>query len=119
LVDALNGPPSRAALYWELFDVEGRAAFSLGALLDRPASDKWQAVDVQYYSSSGYVALLTFYQGWPVTINGQPATLVWRGDLLSAPSLAELHGVERMGSGSAMMKEIQKSVRVFLRDVSR
>jgi len=27
-------------------------------------------------------------------------TLVWRGDLISAASLASLHGVERMGSST-------------------
>ena len=119
LVDALNGTPSKASPYWELFDVEGQAAFSLGAFIDKSAGDKWQAVDVQYYSSGGYCAMLTFYEGWPVTINGRQATLVWRGDLLSAPALAGLHGIERMGSSTAMMKEIQKGVRAFLKDAGR
>jgi hypothetical protein len=29
-----------------------------------------------------------------------------------------LRGVERLGSGAAMMREVQKSVKAFLRDVN-
>ncbi|MDP9290846.1 MAG: hypothetical protein M3O82_00620 [Verrucomicrobiota bacterium] len=106
------------ALYWELFDVDGTAAFSLGAEFDKAVGDGWQSLDAQYYASDGYFVFLTFYQIWPVTIENRPATLVWRGDLISSAELGALHGVERMGSGTAMMKEIQKSISVFLRDAA-
>lgn len=118
LVDALNGSSSKAASYWEFFDVEGQAAFSLGATYNRPGASNWQAVDLQDHASGGYYVYLTFYQGWPVTVNGQAATLVWRGDLLSSPTLGQLRGVERMGSGSIMMKSVQRGVRAFLKDAS-
>jgi hypothetical protein len=118
LADSLTGVPSKPALYWELSDVEGQATFSLGALLNRQGAGSWQALDAHYYASGGYYALLTFYQMWAVEIGGRPATLVWRGDLLSAASLGELRGVERIGSGTAMMKEIQKTIGIFLKDVS-
>ena len=103
--------------YWELSNVEGVASFSLGALCAKAPGESWQAVDLHYYTSDGYFVMLTFYQMWPVTIGGQQATLVWRGDLLSAPSLSELHGVERLASGNAMTKEIQKSIVIFLKDI--
>jgi len=54
--------------------------------------------------------LLSFYQFWPVATADGPATLVWRGDLLSSASLADLHGMERAGSVAAMKKEIQKTI---------
>ena len=60
--------------------------------------------------------MLTFYQMWPVTVGSQTATLVWRCDLLSAPSLADLHGVERLASANAMTKEIQQTIHIFLKD---
>jgi len=51
-------------------------------------------------------------------VEGKASTLVWRGDMISAASLASLHGVERLGSESAMMKEISKAVTLFRRDTS-
>jgi hypothetical protein len=105
--------------YWEMIDVEGQAAVTLGVSYAKGGSDSWQSVDGQYYASSGFNVLLTFYQFWPVQVGGQPATLVWRGDLISASSLAALHGVERMGSSSAMMRETRKSVEALLKDAGR
>jgi hypothetical protein len=112
-----GGPLPGAQNYWELSDVEGTAAVSLGAFSSKPAGESWQALDLHYYASGGYIVLLTFYQMWPVTIGSQPATLVWRVDLLSAPSLAGLRGVERIASGTAMSKDIQKTILSFLKDI--
>jgi hypothetical protein len=106
------------ALYYELFDVEGQGAFTLGASYFRQSGDTWQGIDAQYYSSGGYYALVTFYQAWPVKIGSEDATLVWRGDLISSGALAELHGVERMGSTGAMMKAIQKNINLVQKDAA-
>ena len=116
LAASLSGVPPLRQLYWELSDVEGTAAFSLGALCAKAPADNWQAIDLHYYAGGGYFVLLTFYQMWPVAIGSQQATLVWRCDLLSAPSLSELHGVERLASANAMTKEIQKTITIFLKD---
>lgn len=104
------------SLYWEMFDVEGQAALSLGASYAKQDGDSAQLLDLQYYASGGYFVFITLYQMWPITVDGKPATLVWRGDTLSSLELSELHGVERMGSGAAMMKEVQKSVTLFQKD---
>ena len=113
----LGGGRSRPALYWELFDVEGQAATCLGASYHKTVGDSRQGVDIQYYASGGYYVLLTFQQMWPITFNGKPATLVWRGDMLSSANLANLHGVERIGSGMAMMRTVQKAAAAFQKDV--
>ena len=105
--------------YWEMFDVEGDAAVNLGAFYSRAGADTWQGVDAAYYASGGYYVFLTFYQMWPVKAGGQDATLVWRGDLISAPHLATLHGMERMGSSTAMMRETKKSIDYFLKDAAK
>jgi hypothetical protein len=107
------------AAYWEMFDVEGVAAVNLGALYFKSSADTWQAIDAAYYASGGYYAFLSFYQMWPVKVGGQDATLVWRGDLLSAAHLATLHGVERMGSSTAMMRETKKMIDDFLKDAAK
>lgn len=114
-----GGAPAKTAHYWELSEIEGQAAFSLGATLEKTAAGGAQTADVQYYASSGYFVLVTFSQLWPVEIGGHSATLVWRGDVIASPTLGELRGVERMGSSAAMMKQVKQSVTAFLKDASR
>jgi hypothetical protein len=106
-------------LYWELLDVDDQGAVTLGASYNRGGTGgTYQTADVLYYASGGYYVALTLYQMWPVTVEGKPSTLVWRGDMISAASLGSLHGVERLGSESLMMKNITKAVALFRRDTS-
>jgi hypothetical protein len=104
--------------YWEFLNVDDHGVVTLGASYAREGPS-YQAADVLYYASGGYYVALTLYQMWPVTANGKASTLVWRGDMISAASLEDLHGVERLGSESAMMKDISKAVTSFRRDTSR
>jgi hypothetical protein len=109
----------RPELYWELLDVDDQGVITLGASYNRGgAGGTYQAADVLYYASGGYYVALTLYQIWPVSVEGKPSTLVWRGDMISAASLGSLHGVERLGSESVMMKNISKAVTLFRRDTS-
>jgi hypothetical protein len=106
-------------LYWELLDANDQGVITLGASYRRSeAGGSYQAASVLYYASGGYYVALTLYQLWPVTVEGKPSTLVWRGDMVSAATLATLHGVERLGSESVMMKNISKAVTFFRRDTS-
>ncbi|MBV8418357.1 MAG: hypothetical protein JO251_24440 [Verrucomicrobia bacterium] len=104
---------------WQMFDADGIAAVSLSASYGKPVGDGYQSADLLYYASGGVYAVLTFYQMWPVKVDNQDATLVWRIDMTSAAEIGGLRGVERLGSGAAMMREIQKSVKAFLRDNAR
>jgi hypothetical protein len=104
---------------WQMFDADGIAAVSLSASFGKPVGDGWQAADLQYYASGAVYAVLTFYQMWPVKVDNQDATLLWRIDMISAEQLGELRGVERLGSGAALMREIQKAIKAFLREGSR
>jgi hypothetical protein len=106
-------------LYWELLDVDDQGVVTLGASYSRGgAGGSYQAADALYYASGGYYVALTLYQMWPVTVEGKPSTLVWRGDMISAASLSSLHGVERLASESVTMKNITKAVTLFRRDTS-
>ncbi len=110
----------RPELYWELLDADDQGVATLGASYNRGGDGgSYQAADVLYYASGGYYVALTLYQLWPVTVEGKPSTLVWRGDMISAASLGTLRGVERLGSESVMMKNITKAVSLFRRDSSR
>ena len=111
--------PLRPELYWELLDADDQGVITLGASYNRSgAGGTYQAADVLYYASGGYYVALTLYQLWPVTVDGKPSTLVWRGDMISSAALGSLHGVERLGSESVMMKNITKAVTLFRRDSS-
>jgi hypothetical protein len=112
------------SLSWQLFHGGARgslslAAVSLDAFYGRPVADGWQTADLGFYSSGAYYVAVTLHQLWPVQVNGSEATLVWRVDLVSSASLSELRGAERLGSGAAMMREIQTNVRAFLKDTPR
>ena len=107
-------------LYWELLEVEDDGVLTLGASYIRPTSGGgFQVADGLYYASAGYYVALTLYQMWPVDLGGRASTLVWRGDFISAASLGELHGVERLASESAMKKDISKAVDIFQREAGR
>ncbi len=104
-------------LYWELLDVDDQGVVTLGASYSRGgAGGTYQTADVLYYASGGYYVALTLHQLWPVTVDGKASTLVWRGDMISAATLGTLHGVERLGSESVMMKNITKAVTLFRRE---
>lgn len=115
-----GGRPSlKPEMYWELLEVEDKGVLTLGAFFSQPAAGgSFQAADVLYYASGGYYVALTLYQMWPVDAGGQPATLVWRGDMISSASLASLHGMERLASESAMMKDVAKAVTLLRRDTA-
>jgi hypothetical protein len=103
--------------FWELLTADEKGVLTLGASYRRSGSNgTYQAADALYYASGGYYAGLTLYQLWPVDIGGRPATLVWRGDFISSAEVAGLHGIERVASESAMMRDISKAVSLFRRD---
>lgn len=103
--------------YWELLTADEMAVLTLGASYRRSGSNgTYQAADALYYASGGFYAGLTLYQLWPVDVGGRPATLVWRGDFISSAEVASLHGIERVASESAMMRDISKAVSLFRRD---
>jgi hypothetical protein len=106
-------------LYWELLNADNAAVATLGAFYSRSASAAVQAADTFYYSSGGYYVTLTLHQMWPIDIDGKPHTLVWRGDMVSSAQLADLHGVEKLGSESAMMKDVAKSIARFRQERGR
>jgi len=110
----LNGGPEP---FWELLTADEQGVLTLGASYRRSgANGTYQAADALYYASGGYYAGLTLYQMWPVDVGGKPATLIWRGDFISSASIASLHGIERVASESALMRDISKANSLFRRD---
>jgi hypothetical protein len=107
----------RPELFWELLVADEQGVLTLGASYRRSGPNgTFQAADALYYASGGYYVGLTLYQMWPVDAGGRPSTLVWRGDLISSASVASLHGIERVASESAMMRDISRAAAAFRRD---
>ena len=107
-------------LYWELIEVQDQGVLSLGASYIRSTSDGGaQVASGLYYASSGYNVLLTLHQLWQLKVDGRPSTLVWRGDLISAASIGDLHGIGRLAAESAMRKDISRAAATLQRDSSR
>jgi hypothetical protein len=117
LIDGSGNGRGGGEPFWELLTADEQGVLTLGASYRRPGPNGGsQAADVLYYASGGYYVGLTLYQMWPVNIGGKPSTLVWRGDFISSATIAGLHGIERVASESAMMRDISKAVTAFKRD---
>jgi hypothetical protein len=112
---ALGGGGS---LYWNMFDADGDAHVTLGAVSARNTGGGSQELDLRYYGSSGFFVHLTYFQLWPLELDGTPATLVWRGDLLSSASLAPLRGIERSAASGAMMRQVERTAGFFQKDAT-
>jgi len=116
MLDEGGGNP---ALYWEMFDVEGKAALSLGASYWRRNGGGWQSMDAEYYCSGGYYVYLSFMELWPVKMGTQPATLVWRGDILSSATVGTLRGIERSIAANLLIKDVRRNTAALMKDTSR
>jgi hypothetical protein len=115
-----RGAGGKPEMYWELLSADDEGVVTLGAAYNRAgAGGTYQAADTLYYASGGYYVALTLYQLWPVEVSGRALTLVWRGDFISAASLGDLHGIERLASESAMKKDISKAISIFKSEAGR
>jgi hypothetical protein len=101
-------------LYTEVINYDIQATLELGAIFTRKFPDgRIQILDCIYFSTGIFYVSVNLYELWPVEVGGKPATLVWRGDLLSTPTLEVTRGVERIAYGKVMMVEIHKSIESF------
>ena len=113
-----GAPAAPAQHYWDLSSVNHTAAICLGAIHTHVADDRQQVLDVTYYASSGYLTSITLYEMLPITIQGQPRTLVWEACLVSAPALAGGFGVKKAVGSRMMAEDLEKSVRFFQQDAA-
>lgn len=100
--------------YWEMSRIQGDRIFSLGAVFSRKMEGSvHQVIEPTYYVSSKYFTSIILYEIRPVTINGSPYSLVWRGDFVITPSINFMKGIERIAAENITLLEVQKSVRSF------
>jgi hypothetical protein len=109
-----SAPPIMPAdIYCDIFDVEGSAAMGTGAIYQAANGPAIQSADIEFYTNYGVYCTIELEQLWPVTVNGKTETLVWRDDLVSAPNIAILHGVDRLGAGMIMLQETKGGIEAF------
>jgi hypothetical protein len=108
-----SGKSTPANLYFQSFDIQGSAALVDGAMYQAANGTSIQSCDIDFYVNYGVYATIELEQMWPVTINGKTETLVWRDDLVSAPSVAYLHGTERLASGMIMLQDVKQNIEAF------
>lgn len=102
---------ARPDMFWELLNADGKGVLTLGASYHRAAEGgSIQTASATFYASGGFYVGLTLHQLWPVQVNGEAATLVWRGDLISSAAVGGLRGIERMGAESTMMKDVGRAI---------
>jgi hypothetical protein len=99
--------------YLEKMKVNSQLALVLGATKSVKTSDGWQIADFQYYVCSNYYSSLVLYQIFP-SGNG---SLIWRGDYVFSPEMAQLKGVERLFSENILLKEVKKTLEYFKQDL--
>lgn len=114
LSNSSGAPMPPADLYCDIFDVQGSAALGTGVTYQATSGSAIQSVDVEYYTNYGVYATAELETMWPITVNGKTETLVWREDLVSAPNIAILHGVDRMGASMIMLQETKEGVQAFI-----
>lgn len=102
-----------ADIYCDVFDVEGSAALGTGAIFQAPIGTAIQSADIEYFTNYGVYCTIELEELWPITVNAKTETLVWRDDLVSAPNIEYLHGVDRLGAGMVMLQETKQGVEAF------
>jgi hypothetical protein len=113
LVGSSTSKLAPSDIYCDIFDVEGYAAMGTGAIYQAPKGAAIQSADIEYYTNSGVYCTVELEQLWPIAVNGKTETLVWRDDLVSAPNIAVLHGVDRLGAGMIMLQETKGGIDAF------
>jgi hypothetical protein len=101
--------------FWQLRAIDNKAVLTLGAFYERNLASEAQAATLFYYATGGYYAAVTFYEMWPVEVDGNAATLVWRGDLVSSPRLA---GANRAEVAAELRDDVAREVRLLREEIA-
>lgn len=102
-----------ASLYFDCFDIQGYGALGTGAIFQLVNGPAIQSVDMEYYCNSGIYATIELEKIWPITVNGQVESLIWRQDLVSTPNVSYLHGIERLASSMLMLQGVKQGIDAF------
>ena len=74
-------------------------------------------MDAEYYVSGSYNGAMTLCEIWPIRVGDKPAALIWRGDFLSARTMAFAKGIDRIVITAIMVQQIKKVIRCFQTDL--
>lgn len=111
----LDAPGAPVRCYWQVKNVNGVAGFTMGAIYRKDA----QFADFEFYVSGGYLVALTLYELRSVDAGGKPGTLVWQENFASSPLLTGGFGLKRKLATMAIESDVRRSIRAFLKELSR
>jgi hypothetical protein len=111
-----GAPGSPVTYYWNVANVDKTATLELGVVYARTGEGSRQFLEATFFASSGYLASLTLYELQPITIAGQPRTLVWQGCLVSTEQVAGAFGLKHQIASRMMASDLEDSVRIFQQD---
>jgi hypothetical protein len=100
-------------------DVSHRGSISLGVTWSDAPDGKIQIFDGEFFVTSEYAASLNVNTLWPVTVNGKPATLVWRIDSALSNQFTSLSGAERIASASLILSSAKKAIEALRQEVEK
>lgn len=108
-----DGSPGATATlhYWDVSKTDGLANLELGAIFERSEGGRRQVADVTYYSSSGYIAAVTFFEFIPLGVR----TLVWHGTLVSSAEVAGAFGIKRKFAIGLLEGDMRQWIGIFRR----
>lgn len=117
---SLNDPQRKVEqgkqkFYWEVLTIQGETAFLAGAINQEAGGESVRTADLQFYVTGPFASALILHEMWPVTWQGNPATLVWRGDYVILPTAVTGQGIERMASENLLLQEVRRAVDAFLK----
>jgi hypothetical protein len=118
-VGSIPSPSGGASYYWEMADVSHRGSISLGVTWSDAPDGKIQIFDGEFFVTSEYAASLNVNTLWPVTVNGKPATLVWRIDSALSNQFTSLSGAERIASASLILSSAKKAIEALRQEVEK
>lgn len=119
LTTTTAAPITPALYYWQMFKADSIATVCLGGIYATETPENGKVLDMQFYVSNSYFTSVTVYDLFPVKVNGQDCTLIWRCDFVSAPALMSVRGVEQMAAGMLMSQSIKQAVQFFISDINK
>jgi hypothetical protein len=105
--------------YWQNEKIQGNQNLGLGSIHTQKTATGYQLADITYYSASSYFISITLYEFWPVQVNGENQTYVWRGDYVISPSIGYTKGIERMAAENIMILEVKSAIRDQIRNCAK
>ncbi len=112
-------PPGDAGFYWEISEVGNRGILAEGATWQDAGGGPARVFDGEFFVTSEYSASLNANTLGPVTVDGKPATLVWRIDSAFTHQFADQNGAERIAAAGLILSSAKKAIQAMRQELEK